>query len=114
MDEMDSGPGDSPFGETDAAESGFEADDDLDDVSHTGSFKSGAGNVPLDDAEKLLECPSCEEVLDSATGDGPADIDEGDIRVPINCPNCYAELTLFVESALPDALDDNFSVEQHG
>lgn len=99
-----------PFAESEgAAEAGFEADDP-DDVSHTG-FKSGAGADPLDDIEELLECPTCEAVLDGATGDGPADVDEGDIRVPIDCPSCGAKLTLVVASALPDALGADLSVE---
>jgi len=113
MDEIESGPGDDPFAEG-TSETGFEDDDDPDDASHTGGFKPGANSIPLDDAEKLLECPTCEEVLDDATGDGPADVDEGDIRVPIDCPGCGTKLTLVVASALPDALGADLSVELRG
>jgi len=100
-----------PFAESEgAAKTGFEADG-ADDVSHTGGFKSGAGMDPIDGIENVLECPTCEEILDDATGDGPADVNEGDIRVPIDCPSCGAKLTLVVASALPDALGADLSVE---
>lgn len=69
------------------------------------------GDDPDADAVDVLRCPTCDDVLEGDAGTVPASVDDGEIRVPFDCPACGAPLTIVVESALPDALGVDTSVE---
>jgi predicted RNA-binding Zn-ribbon protein involved in translation (DUF1610 family) len=59
-----------------------------------------------------LRCPDCGELLEGDAGEVPVSVDDGVIRVPFDCPACRAPLTITVESALPEALGVDFSIER--
>lgn len=61
--------------------------------------------------DEPLQCPGCSELLEGDAGEVPVAVDDGVIHVPFDCPDCGAPLVICVESALPDALGVDVSVE---
>jgi predicted RNA-binding Zn-ribbon protein involved in translation (DUF1610 family) len=59
-----------------------------------------------------LRCPNCGEALEGDAGEVPVSIEDEVIRVPFDCPECDAPLTITVESALPEAIGVDLSVER--
>lgn len=63
-------------------------------------------------SDEALRCPDCEvtvSVIDRH-GEVPASVEDGVIRVAIDCPDCGAPLAITIECALPDALGADLSV----
>jgi endogenous inhibitor of DNA gyrase (YacG/DUF329 family) len=61
-----------------------------------------------------LTCPRCGTSLPEAEASGeaaPASVDDDQIRVSIECPECEAQLDLVVENALPEAIGVDIFVE---
>jgi transcription initiation factor IIE alpha subunit len=59
-----------------------------------------------------LRCPDCGELLEGDAGEVPVSVEDGVIRVPFDCPECDAPLAITVESALPEALGVDLTVER--
>lgn len=62
--------------------------------------------------DEVLRCPDCGELLESDAGEVPVSVEDGVIRVAVDCPDCGAPLALTVESALPEALGVDLSVDR--
>ena len=62
--------------------------------------------------DELLRCPDCGEALEGDAGEVPVSIEDEVIRVPFDCPECEARLAISVESALPEAIGVDVSVER--
>lgn len=62
--------------------------------------------------DDVLRCPTCDEVLEGDFGEVPTAVEDGEIRVAFDCPACGAPLEIVVESALPDALGVDLTVER--
>jgi transcription elongation factor Elf1 len=76
--------------------------DDTDDVDGADGY------------DDTLRCPACGELLEGDAGDVPTSIDDGEIRVAVDCPACGAPLEIVIESALPEALGVDVTVEPRG
>lgn len=58
-----------------------------------------------------LTCPRCGELLEGDFGEVTADVSDGAIRTPFDCPECDAPLVLVVENAFPEAIGVDVWVE---
>lgn len=63
-------------------------------------------------SDDVLRCPDCGELLEGDAGEVPVSVEDGEIRVPFDCPACDAPLTITVESALPEALGVDVTVDR--
>lgn len=62
--------------------------------------------------DEVLRCPDCGEHLEGDAGEVPVSVEDGVICVAVDCPDCGAPLTITVESALPEALGVDLSVDR--
>ncbi len=47
-------------------------------------------------ADTRLSCPRCDATVPSVAGSVPVDGSERELRVPVECPDCVAPLSLVV------------------